>query len=43
VFRPVAGDETQLRRDETIIRLGEDILKRALGISSLTKRAIKAQ
>jgi hypothetical protein len=37
-------DETKLRRDETIFRFGEDFLKRALDINSLTKRrAAKAQ
>jgi hypothetical protein len=31
MFRAAGGDETNLRRDETIFDLGEDIRKRALG------------
>jgi len=31
MFRAVTGDETKLRRNETIFRLREDIRKRALG------------
>jgi hypothetical protein len=31
MFRAVTGDETKLRRDETIFGLREDIRKRALG------------
>jgi hypothetical protein len=38
LFRPWMGHETNLRRDETIFRSREGRLKRALGISSLTKR-----
>jgi len=30
MFRAVTGDETKLRRNETIFRLREDIRKRAL-------------
>jgi hypothetical protein len=38
------GDETNLRRDETIFRFREDRVKPALDINSLTKRrAAKAQ
>jgi hypothetical protein len=33
VFLPGMGDETKLRRDETIFASGEDIRKRALDIS----------
>jgi hypothetical protein len=33
VFLPAMGDETKLRRDETISVFGEDIRKLALGIS----------
>jgi hypothetical protein len=37
------GDETKLRRDETILAFGEDIRKPALAIDWLTKRrAVKA-
>jgi len=32
MFLPADGDETKLRRDETIFCRGEDIRKRALGI-----------
>jgi len=32
VFLPADGDETKLRRDETILCLREGIRKRALGI-----------
>jgi hypothetical protein len=32
------GDETKLRRDETILAIGEDIRKPALVIEWLTKR-----
>jgi hypothetical protein len=38
LFRPWMGDETNLRRDETIFRFGEDSRKRTLGINPLTKR-----
>jgi hypothetical protein len=38
LFRPGMGDETNLRRDETIFRIREDRLKRTLGITWLTKR-----
>jgi len=31
MFRAVTGDETKLRRNETIFRLREDIRKRGLG------------
>jgi len=31
MFRPKTGNETKLRRDETIFGLREDIRKRALG------------
>jgi hypothetical protein len=38
------GDETKLRRDETILAIGEDIRKPVLAIKWLTKRrAVKAQ
>jgi hypothetical protein len=33
MFLPGMGDETKLRRHETIFMLGEDIRKPALGIS----------
>jgi hypothetical protein len=33
MFLPADGDETKLRREETIFRLCEDIPKRALDIS----------
>jgi hypothetical protein len=32
MFHPRGGGETKLRRDETILALGEDIRKPALGI-----------
>jgi hypothetical protein len=33
MFLPVMGDETKLRRDETIFAFGEDIRKPALDIN----------
>jgi hypothetical protein len=32
MFHPCGGSETKLRQDETILALGEDIRKPALGI-----------
>jgi hypothetical protein len=44
MFRPQGGDETKPGQHETIFPAGEDIRKRALCISWLTKRrAAKAQ
>ena len=30
MFRPSGGDDTKLRRDETVFRTGEDVRKSAL-------------
>jgi hypothetical protein len=38
LFHPWMGDETNLRRDETIFRFGEGKRKPELGINPLTKR-----
>jgi hypothetical protein len=38
LFRPGMGDETNLRGDETKFHIGENRLKRTLGITWLTKR-----
>jgi hypothetical protein len=43
MFLPASGDETKLRRDETIFRVCEDVRKPGLVINPATKRAAKAQ
>lgn len=43
MFRHGSCDETKPGRNETIFQAGEDIRKRALCITWLTKRAAKAQ
>jgi hypothetical protein len=40
---PGKGDETELRRDETIFGTGEDIPKPAVGIKAATNYGPKAQ
>jgi hypothetical protein len=41
MFRPPGGDDTKLRRDETIFRTGEDIRKPALDTNQRSMKGRK--